>query len=334
MNLLRRLFKNKKKKVLVLWYPIGSNFGDFYIHETVKNNLDKWGYSWNSMDVGLPYNQIAKVAKKCDFVWFAGGGIIERGIPDIILQFKKFHKQARNIKYGITGLSIGEFDYSDNKSSLSYWINNASFFYTRDKYSADELNRIIGNQIAYASADVVFASDAEKQYINNKNDYDIGINFRDLPYPDLSGEFDWESWTNSISEINGKITGIPDQYDVSDMVNFNMEVAYSPQNALKAISKCNIVVAMRFHVILFAAKMGKIPIPINYCPKVERLAKQLGIDNLVLGVHDFHDLPAKINEVNNNKDFYQEVIAQNVCILENNINKTFDVVKSILKKEI
>lgn len=331
MDLINKLFK---KKVLVLWYPIACNLGDYYIYKTVKNYLEKWGYACIDMDVGLPYNQIAKVARKCDFLWFAGGGIIERGIPDIILQFEKFHKLSRYIKYGITGLSIGEFDYSDNKRSLSYWISNALFFYTRDNYSADELNRIIEGDGAHSSADVVFASDAEKRYSNNTINYDVGINFRDVPYPDLTGDINWNEWSKSVNALDKSVIGIPDQFNFSNLVKFNVESEYSPQKALEVISKCDIVVAMRFHVVLFAAKMGKIPIPISYCPKVERLSKQLGVEGLVLGIHDYHELSAKMQDVMNNRDQYLSTISENVYGLQNEIKTVFENIKKSIKEEI
>ena len=331
MNIIKSFLK---KKVLVLWYSIDCNLGDYYIYDTVKNYLEEWGYACIDMDVGLPHEKIAKVASRCDFLWFAGGGIIERGMPDIILQFEKFHKLSRRIKYGITGLSIGAFDYSDKKSSLSYWINNALFFYTRDNYSADELNRIIESNGAHSSVDVVFASDAEKSYLNNTINYDVGINFRDVPYPDLTGDIEWDEWSKSVNTLDTSVIGIPDQYDFSNMVEFDVGSDYSPQKALEVISKCDIVVAMRFHVVLFAAKMGKIPIPISYCPKVERLSEQLGIKGLVLGIHDYHELSAKVQDAINNREQYLSTLTENVYGLENIIKKVFENIKKCLEKEI
>ncbi len=331
MRIIKRLIK---KKALVLWYTINSNLGDYYIFKTVKRYLEEWGYICIDMDVGLPYKQISKVAKKCDFLWFAGGGIIERGIPNIILQFENFHKDAKDIKYGVTGLSIGEFDYSDKKDSLKYWLENALFFYTRDKYSSNELNRLTDSKKAFSSVDVVFANGIEKQYINVKASYDVGINFRDVPYPDLTGDLNWDEWSKSINGLNKKIIGIPDQYNVSDLVHYNMASDYSPQKTIEVISKCDIIVAMRFHVVLFAAKLGKIPIPINYCPKVERLSEQLGIRELVLGIHDYKKLQEKISDVYEKKEQYLDIITKNVNSLENDIMILFDIIKELMEKEL
>ena len=131
-----KIIKKSKKSALILWYTIDLNYGDYLIFQTVKGYLKDWGFEVEGIDVGLPYREIAKIARKYDILWFAGGGIIERGIPDIIINFKKFHKKARKIKYGVTGLSIGNFNYSNEIKAIQYWVANASFFlFTRFVYS-------------------------------------------------------------------------------------------------------------------------------------------------------------------------------------------------------
>ena len=187
MNLLKR-----KKKALVLWYTVDLNLGDFYIFETVKAYLLNWGYLVDDMDVGLPWKVLAKKAKKYDLLWFAGGGIIERGVPDVISNFYIFHKTSKFVNYGITGLSIGEFNYDRYKDSFSYWVNEAQFFYSRDKFTASTLNFYAQTSKVVESVDVVFAYN--NWSIKSSSDNYIGVNFRDLPYIDLSGEFNWEKW--------------------------------------------------------------------------------------------------------------------------------------------
>ncbi|WP_196805184.1 polysaccharide pyruvyl transferase family protein [Butyrivibrio sp. AD3002] len=323
-----------KKKILLLWYSIDANFGDYYICETVKRHIEGWGYKCIPMEVGLPYEKIAEEAKQCDFLWFAGGGIIERGMPSVLSEFIEFHEKAGFIKYGITGLSIGEFDYSDKSTALKYWVNNSLFFYTRDSYSARELNCLADSNNAKDSVDVVFAKDVKSEYVKNEDGYKIGINFRDLPYPDLSGEFEWNRWNEVIDNIDYDVVGIPDQYDFSERVNFVVDKSYSPDGALAIIDECDFVVAMRFHVILLAARMGKIPIPINYCPKVERLAEQLGISDLLLGVHEYSSLERKIELAIARKAKYAQIISDCVCEYEEQAKQLFDEVRNSLQKEI
>lgn len=322
-----RFFKKRTQRALLLWYTVGENFGDYYIFQTVSSYLRTWGYDVQGIDVGLPWADIAKKAKNYDLLWFAGGGIIERGIPDVIRNFKKFHKRAKRIKYGVTGLSIGEFDYSMFSDSIAYWVYNAQFFYTRDDYSAKKLNRLADSDKVIPSADVVFACKFDKTCL--KSSGFVGVNLRNLPYIDLSGELDWEKWNQAISE-NVNAIGIPDQYDFSDKVSFDVDKCYSPEKALAVILKSDFVIAMRFHVILVAARFGKVSIPICYCPKVERLVEQLGLSDLKLDVYDYELLPQMVCKVVQERDKYEKIIETNVNKLEKCVNEMFDNIKEIL----
>lgn len=328
-----KIFNKKFRKILLLWYPTGKNFGDYYIYKTVSNYLISWGYQVINMDVGLPYSHIAKFARKCDLLWFAGGGIIERDIPNIIKNFREFHQRSHGIKYGITGLSIGEFDYSESSDQLNYWVNNALFFYSRDDYTASELNKIASSNKIISSVDVVFAYDFNLNATSNPPS--LGVNLRYLPYTDLSGDFEWEKWDNAIVKSTSlRVIGIPDQHDVSTKVAFSMDSFYSPEEALKAISKSNYVIAMRFHVVLVAARLGIPCIPICYCPKVERLAEQLGISALKLSIHDYNRLPLILKNMESNENEYKVIINSHVKILEQQAKKMFETIKIILMEEI
>ncbi len=290
----------KQKKALILWYTIDSNFGDYYIYETIKQYLLDWNYNVINLDIGLPWHKIAKTAKKCDLLWFAGGGIIERWIPDVITNFERFHKKTKFLNYGITGLSIGEFNYDKYRNVLSYWVNNSKFFYSRDDYTASVLNRYSNSKKVIPSVDVVFACKSFqinliRDLVSENKNY-VGINFRDLPYVDLSGEFNWLEWCRSIkNSIAIETKGIPDQYDYSTKVDFDVIAHYSPANALAVLMNSKFNIAMRYHVLLMSARLGIPCVPICYCPKVSRLSDQLGLAELNLGVHDYNRIKEKVD---------------------------------------
>lgn len=328
-----RLFFKPKNKILILWYSDGDNLGDYYLYKTVCNYAKNSGFNTIGVDVGLPFDVIAKYAKRCNFMWFAGGGIIERGVPDIIRNFNSFIKLVKNIKYGITGLSIGNFNYDEYKDAISCFVNNSSFFYTRDKYSADELNRLSDSNIVKESADVVFAYDIPKNYAIEEKYF--GINFRELPYTDLSGEFNWTKWNESINKLEAKtIIGIPDQHDISKKVIFSIDTKYTPEKALSIISQCEYTLSMRYHAILLAARLGKLSLPICYCPKVERLADQLNLSDLKLGVHDYDLLVDKYNQMLNNKLMLKDEMNKKVMYYEKEAKKMFLEVSKYLKENI
>lgn len=324
--------KRNRKKVLVLWYPVDINLGDYYIFQTVRNYLTEWNCEIVDMDVGLPYTIIAQEAKKCDWLWFAGGGIIERGIPDIILNFDKFHAKSKNVRYGITGLSIGGYKYDESSEALSYWVKKAEFFYTRDAFSADELNRISRTSIVVPSVDVVFAYKGFPKSRNATKGY-FGVNLRTMPYPDLSGELQWKEWSNTIINIHAsKIFGIPDQFDFSGKVDFEMIDKYTPEKVIEAINEIDYGLAMRFHVVLIAARLGKVCIPICYCPKVRRLAEQLGISDLCLDANGYNELENMVNMYLSKEEYYIGIIRENVKKMELQAEVMFTEVKKIMEE--
>lgn len=329
------MIKNKRKikSVLLLWYSIDLNYGDYLIYKTVKGYLKEWGVEVHDMDVGLPFWDIARRAKRSDFLWFIGGGIIERGIPNIIRNFRKFHWLSKKIKYGVTGLSIGEFDYSDKKKSLQYWVNNASFFYSRDTYTALELNRLAESDKVIDGVDVVFGNRELYSMAAGDNGL-VGISLRELPYVDLSGEFKWKEWENELHRILGNdIVGVPDQHDYSKHIDIPVAADYKPENVTKLLQQISYTISMRYHVILVAAVMGKISIPIAYCPKVSRLAEQLGISDLELEIHDYKDLERVIVLYNTQKEKYKLIVQKNVNEMHNRAVKMFLEVKTIIKGE-
>ena len=129
------------KRVLTLYYAEGNNFGDDLIYLTCKNALEKRGMEVVPIMGGTPCIEVIRQANECDFLLFAGGGIIEGYVPNVIRWLKEDYHEMK-VPYGVIGLSIGEFDYSFYKEEISFWIRNATFFYTRDQYSADYLKQL------------------------------------------------------------------------------------------------------------------------------------------------------------------------------------------------
>lgn len=281
------------KKVLLLWYTGNNNFGDVLIYETVKDVLEKAGMQIGYLDVGQPCREVFKEANKYDFLLFAGGGIIERYIPNVIRYFKEDFCELA-VPYGIIGLSIGRFDYSDYREQLRFWIEQADFFYTRDHYSASYLNELCGITKVKEGVDVVWANRriCSKKNLEQKS---CGINVRDVPYTDIQRDMDWQK----LKEIVGRLgidCVIQDESEQDQKVNlmeYEEACSYSVDTTLKQIWNCKMVIAMRYHVVLVAAANGIPVLPIVYCPKVLELAKQIGLEKYTVGVDEIDDVEEK-----------------------------------------
>ncbi|NBH36090.1 polysaccharide pyruvyl transferase family protein [Clostridiaceae bacterium] len=312
------------KKVLLLWYMEDDNFGDVLIYDTVSSYLQKNEYIIESHEVGDSALKIIEHANQCDFLMFAGGGIIERYIPEIIRKFDKNYNYLQ-VPYGIIGFGMGNFDYSNFYTAISFWVNQAEFFYVRDEKTKEQLDHISKSSKVIFSADCVFGNTNIEQYAENIDKALIknkGANFRDLPYKDLTGDFDWNE-VNFILQKIGCNTIIPDSSKEISQIRINEKPLFMDQTqfyspiekaymTVNVISKCEWIVAMRFHVILVAALLGIPSIPIMYCPKVRYLAEQLGIIDLALETYEYRNISEKINILNNAREDYVIKIQKNM----------------------
>lgn len=329
----------RSKRILLLWHQQDENFGDVLLYQTTKEYLENAGYDTEIHEVGDTEIRISEHANQCDFVIFAGGGIIERYIPQAIQNIRKL-KQLLKVEYGVLGVGIGEFDYREYADALRYWVDQAVFFYVRDEASSNYLNRLSKNHKVIFSADIVFGNKMFFKNIEIGNE--TGLNLRDIPYRDIQGEFDWPKINKALENIDCKIL-IPDCNDQKTNIHLNfvnlMELSsydslsqdLKIERVISAIQKCNIVIAMRFHVILVAALMGIVPIPILYCPKVRYLAKQLGIMELAVELGEWEKIPEKVDLIKRDRKVYLENIDRAKIVLRKKVQEMYDCVLHILE---
>lgn len=329
-----------KKKILLVWYQRGDNFGDVLLYQTTKAYLESAGYDVASHEVGDSGQKIAEHANQCDFMIFAGGGIIERYVPRVIQNIGELVK-VLEVPYGVIGLGIGTFDYHAYADAFRCWVEQALFFYVRDMATRDYLNLLTGNQKVVFSGDVVFANRAIERYA--KIGCKIGLNLRDIPYADIQGEFDWNQLNRIFHEINCSII-IPDSNsqiahlrqtfdnlgEIENYRNFSQNLKI--EKTISAIQKCNVVIAMRFHIVLVSALLGIIPIPILYCPKVRYLAEQLGITDLAIELGEWDQLPKKVDMAYKEMNRYTSILSEKTAMMRKNVQTMYRTIINTLKE--
>lgn len=316
------------RRVLLLWYMENDNFGDTLISETVKTILKKNNFIVEDIEVGENPEIIIDRANKCDFMLFAGGGIVERYLPPILARFSQYVDEIV-VPYGVIGISVGAFDYDNKSISLGKWVDESIFFYSRDERSMRILNQYSETKKVMCSGDCVFASD--RIHINEVGKY-IGINIRDLPYEDINGRLDWNQIKNIMEGISARKLIMDSSNEIcnlllsnEDRLNYEKfkvkEKIEKVDHIIQDMSECRVIVAMRYHVVLVAAVMGIPAIAIPYCSKVETLVEQLGIQDLAIKIGKYANIPSKLEEVMLNYSKYQAIIRKNVdkltkCVLE------------------
>jgi len=310
--------KNNKNKVLLVVCLYENNFGDILIYKTIDKKLRNNGFDTEIVEISKSLNEskLIERANNSKFLYFVGGGIIERWAPEIIRYFDVLHKHLL-VPYGVIGLSTGNFVYQDMYVSLKAFADKAMFFYTRDEDSILTFQKAGASKLPTAGVDVVFANADIAAF--NRYGNAISANFRNVPYPDVTGDIEWQKWSNALRNIGVQFL-IRDCSDTQQ----SLEIPINSDDELSAIRKSAFVVSMRFHVILVAALTGVLPVPINYCPKVRRLAKQLGIEEYCLELHDHHKLESIFTRLKSNENIVRKNLGTRISELRMKANEIID----------
>jgi polysaccharide pyruvyl transferase WcaK-like protein len=304
-----------KGTVLLVVCLYENNFGDILIYQTISEKFKQAGFDIQIVHVNQPLSEsrLVEKANNCDFLYFVGGGIIERWAPEVI---KKFDTVVYKLKvpYGVVGLSTGEFDYSYMSNSLKLFSEKACFFYTRDEASVETFYKAGAKKLPIVGVDVVFANDHIQQARIGGNI--VKAAFRNIPYVDITGDLDWPKWSNVLKKIgvSSLIRDCNDAQKALDIPIVNADI-------LTQIASSRMVVAMRFHIIVVAAMMGVLPIPIAYCPKVRRLANQLGISEYCLSLKEYDKLESVVNAMQANEFLIRSTLQNRVSMLRASANE-------------
>lgn len=307
-----------KGRVLLVVCLYENNFGDQLIYQTIEKKLRRQGFATETVEVSekLAASHLIERANNSDFLYFVGGGLIERWAPDSIRHFTAIYPHLR-VPHGVIGLSTGTFDYSDFNDSLKLFCDTASFFYTRDEDSIATFIKAGASKLPEVGVDVVFANDTLGRL--RRTGSDISANFRNIPYPDITGDLDWTGWGAALRHIGVKSL-IPDCSDAQRQLGLSVNQG----SILSQLAGCSIVVAMRFHIVLAAAMMGVLPIPVAYCPKVRRLAEQIGIGDYCLDIKDSDCLVAAVDRLKANERMLRADMAKRVAKMKLTANRLID----------
>lgn len=326
------------KKILLLWYMEEDNFGDVLLADTTKRRLKEAGCKVVDCEVGSSPDNIIFMANNCDFVLFGGGGIIERYIPGILQKFDQYFKRIK-VPYGVIGISVGRFNYDYKSISLGAWIDNACFFYVRDEESRHILNQYSSKKKVKCSGDCVFLNEniwLKPEKLKNI----IGINVRELPYPDLTGELDFDKIVKIKNLFNAKLifdssksciekVSSKEEYKKYEIYMQSTKIAKIEQ-IISQIQDCDLIIGMRYHVVLAAALSGIPSVAIKYCPKVETLVKQLGIDSLAVDINEYDEIINKVMYLKTHYDEYTSIINNNVSKIRNKVEEMYKEIVNII----
>lgn len=222
-----------------------------------------------------------------DWILIGGGGLVFERVG-IWVNTKQWLKKCK-ANIGVFGLGVNRVS-PELLPELSDLIERSEFFYVRDEQSRSLLNNHPKVEV-HPDLTWCFPFPVE---INTSTSNKIAVNL----VPCHWKEFDVEMWLKELSEF--QLNAFP--------LNFNRDRDFDllkkyfgdsiPQEfSLQPLRESEILVACRYHAIIFAMQMGKPFIAINYDEKVHRLLAEANLSDLCLETTEFALLYEKINFV-------------------------------------
>lgn len=241
-----------------------------------------------------------------DWILIGGGGlVIERvGI------WKDMSKWLKPLKanVGIFGLGINNIT-KDLLNELSSLLDKATFFFVRDRQSKELLNN---DQRVEVHPDLTWCFPLQNKTKPQKDRYAINLT------PCSWKDFDSDMWIHEMSGIDL----IPFPLYFTKERDYKLLQKYfgnsvNQEFSLEPLLNSEMLIACRYHAIIFAMQLGIPFIAIAYDDKVRRLLEDCNLSYLCLNTDESHLLKQKIDYIKSNKSSIIKTINKYAVLQQN-----------------
>lgn len=267
-------------KIAVFGYYNALNFGDDRLQHCITRLLA--GHTV----VFLPHYLPVPKSYLQDFDWIliGGGGLVFERVG-IWVKMHQWIKQCR-AKVGVFGLGVNRMS-PDLKPELDTLLAHAKFFFVRDEKSKALLN----HPKVEVFPDLTWCFPIVHDVVPQTGG--IALNLVSCPWKPYSSE----AWIKTLPSV--QIHPFPFHFgkgrDVALLSEFFSNVP--SEFSLLPLLQSQLLIACRFHAIVFAMQLGKPFVAISYDDKVSRLVTESGLSECLLETTDHDLLPAKIDYV-------------------------------------
>ncbi|HEY9698666.1 MAG TPA: polysaccharide pyruvyl transferase family protein [Trichocoleus sp.] len=270
-------------KIAVFGYYNSLNAGDDRIQYSITKLME------GNTIIFLPHylSPPREYLETFDWILIGGGGLVFERVG-IWVDVRKWLRYCK-AKIGILGLGVNCVT-EELEPELSSLIEASEFFYVRD----DESKRLL-NQHAHVEVhpDLTWCFPVNSE-ASATQEQGIALNLLPCHWK----EFNHNAWIESLSSFQTH----PFPFHFGQNRDFSLLRHYfgdkTPSEfSLQPLIKSKLLVACRYHAIVFAMQMGKPFIAINYDEKVKRLLEESDLMECCLETTEHHLLPNKIQFV-------------------------------------
>jgi polysaccharide pyruvyl transferase WcaK-like protein len=262
-------------KILVLGYYNFLNAGDDRIQYSITRLLE--GHTVVFLPHYLPIPK--EYLENFDWILIGGGGLVFERVG-IWVDVKKWAK-ASKAKIGVLGLGVNRVP-EDLRPELHSLVEAAEFFFVRDFQSKKLLHN---HQKVQVYPDLTWCFPLFSGTLESESK-GVALNILSCHWK----EFNHDAWIEALKDF--KVYPFPFHFGQSrdfDLLKRYFEYDTPTEFSIQPLLECEVLVACRYHAIVFAMQLGKPFIAINYDEKVFRLLQESNLKECCLETTE-HDL--------------------------------------------
>lgn len=240
-----------------------------------------------------------------DWILIGGGGLIFERVG--IWQNVKGWSSACRANIGVIGIGVNRIGH-ELEEELAALIDRCHFFYVRDQESKQLLDHLFGH---HSKVEVLPDLSWCYPLSTSVSKEATGIALNLLPC--TWKPYEPEAWVEALEALPTRpVRPFPfhfgDDRDADLLKSFFPD--YTPEEfTLEPLLRSKILLACRFHAIIFAMQVGQLFIAINYDVKVHRLLAEANLTELELQTNEPHLLQEKLAFVNKNEEMLRAKIS-------------------------
>ncbi|WP_188206917.1 polysaccharide pyruvyl transferase CsaB [Alkalibacillus aidingensis] len=303
------------------------------------------------------FREKLRAMRQADVLVSGGGGLLQDTYPTKIIfgplpyyLLIAFLGKLMGCKVMFFAQGVGPVNSRYGKWLMRTFANRANLITVRDQGSKDLLEKLkVRKPETIVTADIAFAYPASEDdacLTNLPGEVQgqklVGVSIRPWfeekkLYQELAKYLDQlieeQGYTPVFIPMEGqhdvKASGwVVDQMEHGDECHV-LGPDFTPNQYLQMMKHCQFVIGMRLHSVIFATIAGVPMIPISYDPKVEAIAKQIGVWDYGMRLEDVslellnekseaihEDLPAVKRQVEKSREERKQVALRNVELLE------------------
>ena len=300
--------------------------------------------------------EVLSSVRKCDVLLSGGGSLLQDSTStrslvyylSIILLAKLFGKKVMLYANG-----IGPVSRHWNRHFVKWVVNKADIITLREENSLEELRAMgVTNPHAYVTADPVFTMDSispqeawklMEQAGVPKDKPVVGVsvrNWKNIDYfaakmADLCDHI-YEAYDRTIVFI---VMQVPHDIAISKAVQHKMkhpsyllDQSYSPYEIMGMIGVMDMILSMRLHTLIFAARKRIPLIGFVYDPKIEYYLEKLDMPSGgTVEEFDLEKAMEQIQDLIQNRSYYVDKLEKAACELEKKANQNEEYLMELLE---